>query len=132
VAYQLFVNVGSGDIEISGSTPFTIRAKTHDWFYITIPQKPQNLAAVVLTNPKRVQLTWTPTSWSMMVIQRSIGIGTNPVDFDSAYGYYGSYVDNAVSTGTTYTYRVRTSLSAQLWGLTPKGPLYSSIVTITP
>lgn len=136
VPYKLFINAGSGDIELTGSASFTIRAKTHEWVYIILPNQPSGLVATSSSNPTRVQLSWSPSGYAALKIQRGTGSGSTPVDFDSSYSYWGTFMDYTVAAGTTYTYRIRTWNPVQQYyystELRPRNPLYSSIVTITP
>jgi hypothetical protein len=137
VPYRLFLNTGSGDQELSGEASFTVRAKTHEWVNIILTPQPTNLVAVAFSNSARVQLSWLPTNYASYKVQRGVGNGSTPTDFDSSYAYGGQFTDYSVASGTTYTYRIRTWTPAQPYysyygQLRLKNPLFSSVVTITP
>jgi len=131
VHYRIFINYGIGDIELGSSQPLIIKSKTYEWRSIYIPQ-PHSLTLTKYTNPLRIYLSWQP--YGYYVIQRSTGVGSTPVDYDSTYYYINSYSDYNVSSGITYRYRVRTRVTSPYyyWELIPIVPLYSNIATITP
>jgi hypothetical protein len=132
VSYRLFINHGSGEVELQASQPFLIRAKVRDYQTIFIPQQPTGLVLQRIASPLAIQLTWSPSNFGNIAIQRSVGSGSNPVDLDSTYAG-GVYTDYGVAAGQTYRYRVRTWRgSFNFWGLYPKDNFYSNIAEIVP
>ncbi len=132
-SFRLYIDYGNGDVELESADSMVITPKTKDYRRIDIPPRPQNLALSTVTSPLGVQLSWDPQyPNSDYAIQRAIGSGTTPSDYDSAYFYQSGYVDYNVTSGTTYRYRLRTLIYFSPFSYSPKDPLYSEIQDIVP
>jgi fibronectin type 3 domain-containing protein len=90
----------------------------------TRPAAPQNLVAT--TTPGQVTLNWSPVSGSTYSLYRSIGTGLYSLVISGLSNT--SYIDNSISNGTTYNYRVRAfdayeSLDSNTATIIPMGPI---------
>jgi hypothetical protein len=131
VPYRMFINYGTGEIELVGSEPFVITSRTKEYRTIYMPPQFTGLTLQRFTTPLRVELTWTPQSYVPVKIQRSVGSGSTPVDFDSTYS--ATYTDYNVTAGQTYRYRISSWSTYFYWNsIRPKEPFYSTIAEIVP
>ncbi|MDP2363951.1 MAG: hypothetical protein Q8M94_09305 [Ignavibacteria bacterium] len=139
-----FVDLGSGYIQFYplGTSPIQIVAKQSDWVSYYIFTQPVLNNPVKLTNPTRINLTWSvngaSSGNSYFVIQRKkagesdFSNITLPENYYNFYNY--TFDDQNFTVGSFTQYRIMCSYGSYYYGnylISPQN-IYSNVVSITP
>ncbi|MBI2418523.1 MAG: hypothetical protein HYV28_11620 [Ignavibacteriales bacterium] len=124
-----------------------VKAKEQVWSSVSIILQPVSLTATYQTSPYSIQLAWSVNmnspgmnTWSSAyrVQRRTPSTGFTDLQTLNYWNYSFSTSDENVTSGETYTYRIRSlintdelSSSGNFLYLMPKNILYSNEVTIT-
>ncbi|MDP3683591.1 MAG: hypothetical protein Q8S01_06620, partial [Ignavibacteria bacterium] len=105
--YSVLINYGSGDVELKqrAGVDLVIRAKNDMSHNIHIPIVPSNIN--YSQSQGQINLNWQNSG--KFIVQRSLGAGVTPTDYESLTYWTNYYQDFNVTTGTTYNYQLSTS-----------------------
>jgi len=140
IPYSVSINYGSGDVELNQrvDVDLIIRAKNDMSHNIHIPGLPPNIS--YSQSQGQISLNWQNSG--KFIVQRSLGIGVTPTDYESLNYWTNYYQDFNVTAGLTYNYRLSTSTDPNFYfdnvywyndwePLVPKIQKYSNMVTVT-
>ena len=140
IPYSVSINYGSGDVELNQrvDVDLIIRAKNDMSHNIHIPGLPPNIS--YSQSQGQISLNWQNSG--KFIVQRSLGIGATPTDYESLNYWTNYYQDFNVTAGLTYNYRLSTSTDPNFYfdnvywyndwePLVPKIQKYSNMVTVT-
>lgn len=137
--YSVLINYGSGDVELNQrvDVDLIIRARNDMSHNIHIPGLPPNIS--YSQSQGQINLNWQNSG--KFIIQRSLGAGVTPTDYEPLNYWTNYYQDFNVTTGLTYNYRLSTSTDPNFYfnnvysyndwePLVPKIQTYSNMVTV--
>lgn len=137
--YSVSINYGSGDVDLNHrvDVDLVIKAKNDMSHNIHIPVVPSNIT--YSQSQGQISLNWQNSG--KFIVQRSLGAGVTPTDYEPLNYWTNYYQDFSVTTGLTYNYRLSTSTDPNFYfnngyyygnwePLVPKIQNYSNMVTV--